>query len=295
MAAALVFAAPAAGWAQGEPLPASATAAGDSTAARGAAGGADSSLSAPLPDRADSGTSMPATGAHEGRTPRTTGNPPPDAALFRLINGRWANPAFDAAMPIITDIDKWKIVIILVWSALVMFGGSKGRWAALVLIPLVAASDQLSSAVIKPLVARMRPCEVLGSVHLWSGADGWITTSSEIIGGYKRSFSFPSSHAANITASMLFLGLVYRRWLPLLLAFAFAVSYSRVYVGVHWPLDSAAGMLVGAALAFAAWWGYKKITGPDDGASGKTCCSSCVCSGTRERPEPPETDRRTEE
>jgi len=257
MAVALAFAAHAAGVATAGPQPAEILAAGDSTAA--------------------------------------PGDPPPDAGLFRLINSRWANPAFDSAMPLITDIDKWKIVIILVWCALVMFGGAKGRWAALMLIPLVAASDQLSSAVIKPLVARMRPCEVLGSVHLWSGADGWITTSSETIGGYKSSFSFPSSHAANITASMLFLGLVYRRWLPVLLAFAFAVSYSRVYVGVHWPLDSAAGMLVGAALALAAWWGYKRIAGPEDGAAGKNCRASCGCAGPCERPEAPETDRRTEE
>ena len=250
--------------------------------------------SASLPAAVDSTAGL---GEHAGA---------PDEGLFRLINGRWVNPAFDIAMPIITDIDKWKIVIILVWSALVMFGGAKGRWAALMLIPLVAASDQLSSAVIKPLVARTRPCEVLGSVHLWRGADGWITTASEAVGGYKRSFSFPSSHAANITASMLFLGLVYRRWLPLLLVFALAVAYSRVYVGVHWPLDSAAGMVLGTALALAAWWGYKRITGAENGAAdengragggsaGKECNSSCGCAGPCERPEPPETDRRTEE
>jgi len=278
LAVAIAVAALAAGGAHAGPQPAAVLAAGDSAAARAA-----------------SDTSTPASVAHEAVTPPAPGDPPPDAGLFRLINGRWANPAFDSAMPLITDIDKWKIVIILLWSALVMFGGSKGRWAALMLIPLVAASDQLSSSVIKPLVARMRPCEVLGGVHLWNGADGWITTSSEVIGGYKRSFSFPSSHAANITASMLFLGFVYRRWLPLLLAFAFAVSYSRVYVGVHWPLDSAAGMLVGAALALAAWWGYKRIAGPDDGASGKDCRQSCGCTGPCERPEAPETERRTEE
>lgn len=278
LAVVLAVSAPAAGGAHAGPQSAAVLAAGDSTAARAA-----------------SDTSMPAIGSPDGATRPAPYDPPPDAGLFRLINGRWANPAFDAAMPIITDIDKWKIVIILVWAALVMFGGSKGRWAALMLIPLVAASDQLSSAVIKPLAARTRPCEVLGSVHLWSGADGWITTSAEAIGGYKRSFSFPSSHAANITASMLFLGLVYRRWLPLLLAFALAVSYSRVYVGVHWPLDSAAGMLVGAALALAAWWGYKRIAAPEACTAGKNDGAGGGCAGRREGPEAPETDRRAEE
>jgi undecaprenyl-diphosphatase len=185
-----------------------------------------------------------------------------DVKAFRLLNGSAANPVFDAIMPVVTDLNRWRIALILIWSMLVIFGRTRGRWAALMLIPIIVVSDQLSSGVAKPFVARMRPCEVLGSVHLWYGPEGWITTPSEVARSFKGSFSFPSSHAANITASMLFLGLVYRRWLAPLLAVAVLVSYSRVYIGVHWPSDVAAGMAIGAAIAGIAYFVFKRLHRP---------------------------------
>lgn len=182
-----------------------------------------------------------------------------DLRAFRFLNSRIRNPLFDAIMPIITDFKKWRVVVLLVWSALVLFGGARGRWAALMLIPLVVASDQISSHILKPLVARVRPCEVLGQIHLWYGKDGWITTPAQVVQSYKSSFSFPSSHAANITASMLFIGLVYRRTLIFTLIFAGLVSLSRIYIGVHWPLDVLSGISLGAILGWFAYFLYQKI------------------------------------
>lgn len=194
-------------------------------------------------------------------TPPVSGIISIDTRIFRLLNTRMTNPVFDYLMPYITDLENWKIILLLVWCSLVIFGKSKGRWAALMLIPLVAASDQICTSLIKPAVGRMRPCEVLGGVHLYTGTGGWIVTPQEVIGGYKSSFSFPSNHAANITSAFLFLGLVYRRWLPLLLLCAAAVSYSRVYVGVHWPSDIIVGAALGTMLGFFAWVLFNKITG----------------------------------
>jgi undecaprenyl-diphosphatase len=182
-----------------------------------------------------------------------------DVKAFRLLNGAAANPVFDAVMPFATDFDKWGVTVILVWCALVIFGKTRGRWAALMLIPIIAASDQLSASVMKPIFERMRPCELIGNVHLWIGTEGWITTPAEVVRSYKNSFSFPSSHATNITASMLFLGLVYRRWLAPLCAVALLVSFSRIYVGVHWPSDVLAGMLIGAAIAVLGYVIFRRF------------------------------------
>jgi len=176
-----------------------------------------------------------------------------DAKAFRFLNGGIANPVFDVIMPFATDFDRWRLVVILIWCALVILGKTRGRWTAFMLIPVIVASDQLSSGVMKHLIERMRPCEVIGGVHLWYGPEGWITTAAEISRSYKPSFSFPSGHAANITASMLFLGLVYRRALAPLLAVALLVSFSRIYIGVHWPSDVLAGMALGAAIAILAY------------------------------------------
>lgn len=183
-----------------------------------------------------------------------------DAKIFRYCNGSIVNPVLDWLMPFMTEFRRWRVFLILVWCWLVLFGKTKGRWAAFMLIPLVAASDQLTASVLKPLTERMRPCEVLGNVHFWYGENGWIWTPAEVVGGFKTSFSFPSTHASNITASMLFLSLVYRRWLPYIcLSIAVLVSFSRIYNGVHWPSDVLGGMLTGAALAWAAYEIFKRV------------------------------------
>ena len=193
-----------------------------------------------------------------------------EVRMFRLLNGRAANPVLDFIMPIVTDFRRNRIVLLLVWAALVLFGGNRGRWAALMLIPLVAATDQLSASVIKPLVGRSRPCELLGGIHLWYGLEGWITTPAEVVRSYKSSFSFPSSHATNITGAMLFLGLTFRKSLWPLLFVAALVSWSRVYIGVHWTSDIIVGMALGALLGWLAWIAFKRIYGSLDrkGSSG---------------------------
>jgi undecaprenyl-diphosphatase len=186
-----------------------------------------------------------------------------DVKVFRFLNTTIANPVFDTVMPFATDFRKWRIFALAAWVALMILGGSKGRWAALLLIPLVAASDQLTSSVLKPLTARLRPCEVLGNVHFWYEGNRWIWTPSEAVGGFKTSFGFPSSHAANFTAAMLFLSLVYRRWVPYVcLPFAGLVSLSRIYTGVHWPSDVLVGIMIGAALAWLAYIGFKRLPTP---------------------------------
>ncbi|MBN1164918.1 MAG: phosphatase PAP2 family protein [Candidatus Krumholzibacteriota bacterium] len=239
----------------------------DITAHRDSSSLPDSSSLSPLttsstatsPDTASPGTMSPgATPPGPVRIDESS----PEVKVFRLLNSGAANGIFDRIMPLVTDFNRSKIVLTLIWAALVLFGRAKGRWVALMLIPLITATDQISASLIKPLVGRLRPCEVLGNVHLWSGPEGWIVTPGEIVRSYKSSFSFPSSHATNITAAMLFLGLAYRKLIVPLLLVAFTVSYSRIYIGVHWPLDVAGGMALGALLAGAAWWLFQKLYRP---------------------------------
>lgn len=161
-----------------------------------------------------------------------------DRSLFLLINKSWANAFFDVLMPFITNADYWMIPLFLFWLALIVFGGPKGRTTALLIVILVALSDQLTSSVIKPWIRRVRPCH---PDHLIEGARYLI--------GLKKSMSFPSSHAANNAAIATLLTVRYPRWKWIPIIIAILVSYSRVYVGVHFPVDVLGGVIIGIGCA----------------------------------------------
>ncbi len=109
-------------------------------------------------------------------------------------------------------------------------------------------ADLISSRLIKPLVARPRPCKVLDHVYYWKKKkDLWLLTTPEK--GYKSSYSFTSSHAANSMAMAFFIGLYYRKYLIWLISFSLLIGISRLYVGVHYPSDVIGGFCVGIFMA----------------------------------------------
>jgi undecaprenyl-diphosphatase len=64
-----------------------------------------------------------------------------------------------------------------------------------------------------------------------------------------HSHSFPSGHSAVAFAAATVLAWLVPRGAPAFLVLALAIGYSRIYVGVHWPLDVAGGALIGVATA----------------------------------------------
>ena len=178
-----------------------------------------------------------------------------DRALFYAVNHGQQNALFDRVMPFMTSEGNWRVPFLLLWLGLLVFGKSRGRAAALLVIPLLALSDQASSHLIKHAIMRLRPCNVLPDVHLLVGCS--------------HSYSMPSSHAANSSAAAFHFAFFYPRWAPAFLFLALLVGYTRVYCGVHYPFDVLVGFLVGfVAVAFIqmayhacrTYYSYRKHT-----------------------------------
>jgi undecaprenyl-diphosphatase len=129
---------------------------------------------------------------------------------------------------------------------LAIFGGKRGRIAIALLIVGITISDQLCNSLIKPLVGRIRPCNVLENIHLLINCN--------------RSFSFPSSHAVNMFTGTIILSHIYQRWKIALIFIAFMVAYSRIYVGVHYPLDVLGGIILGIICAAIVIYTYKLLS-----------------------------------
>jgi undecaprenyl-diphosphatase len=115
-------------------------------------------------------------------------------------------------------------------------------------------------------VLQRRPAVFLATALATLGADALATGLKYLIGRERPyvadplpeplmtthlDLSFPSGHAATSFAGATVLALLVPRLGPALYALAVLVSLSRVYVGVHFPLDIAAGALLGTAVGWA--------------------------------------------
>ena len=154
---------------------------------------------------------------------------------FLLINRVLQNSVFDVLMPILNT----KPYYILPATATVLMLGVRGgrrMWILLaVTLAAVGLSDQ-GANLIKDAIPRTRPCHVISDVHLLVGCT--------------QSMAFPSNHASNMFALATMAWLEFRRWRWVLPALALAMAYSRVYVGVHYPVDVLVGALWGAAIGW---------------------------------------------
>ncbi|MTK54412.1 phosphatase PAP2 family protein [Paludibacter sp.] len=120
---------------------------------------------------------------------------------------------------------------------LVKDNGVKTIWYLIFLGLTILLADNISSAIIKPVVARLRPSH-----------DPSIMNLLHFVHDYKGGmYGFVSSHAANTFGVALFLSLLLRNHLLSGAFFLWAVltSYSRMYLGVHFPVDIIGGMVVG--------------------------------------------------
>ena len=182
-----------------------------------------------------------------------------DTEIFLIFNGHHT-VFLDRFMTLFTDrfiwVPMYAVVLVIMMRAL------PPRKALMYIVALVAAialTDQTCATVIRPLVERLRP----------SNLDNPLSALTQIVGGYRGgSYGFPSCHAANSFALATFLALVVRRrgFVAFIMVWAAVNSYSRLYLGVHYPGDLFVGAVIGSG---SAWLCYSIVRRFDSISSGE--------------------------
>jgi membrane-associated phospholipid phosphatase len=145
-------------------------------------------------------------------------------------------------MPVLTDLQRsvpavsLGICLVAVWIAI---RGRKALAVALLILITTMTADTLNAFVLKQGFARARPNVALPHVQQRSPGSG---------------YSFPSNHATNCFAAASLFSAAYPELGALVFGAAILVAFSRVYVGVHYPLDVLASAFVGILLGRLFWW-----------------------------------------
>lgn len=167
-----------------------------------------------------------------------------DTNLFLFLNGLHL-PFLDPVMVFFSGKLTWlPLYLILIFFLYRKFGW-RVVWPLLGVVLVVTLADQTSVHLFKNVFQRFRPChnpEIKDLIHLAAG---------KCYGKY----GFVSSHAANTFGVAVFLSLIFkRRWFSIsILLWAALVSYSRIYLGVHYPGDIIVGAMLGAVCGYASW------------------------------------------
>lgn len=169
-----------------------------------------------------------------------------DKELLLNINSHH-NAWMDLFMIHITDTLIWAPLYVMFLFFLIKNKKSGSILLILILALLITFTDQIASGVFKPLIHRFRPTH-----------DPELSNLIHVVQGYKGGkYGFFSSHAANIFAFASFSMLLLRNtyYSIAIISWALLISYSRIYLGVHFPLD----ILTGIVFGFASGIGFYKI------------------------------------
>lgn len=159
-----------------------------------------------------------------------------DTQLLLFLNGMH-NSFFDGFMYTFTQIYVWIPFYLSIIYVILKSQKKEGLWIILSLILCIVIADQVSSGFIKNAVQRFRPSHE-------PSLEGLIHSVNAYVGGR---FGFTSSHAANTFSFALLTAIYFRNknFSIAVISWSLINCYTRLYLGVHYPLDIVGGLMVG--------------------------------------------------
>jgi len=176
-----------------------------------------------------------------------------DTQIFLFLNGL-NHPVLDQPMYLMTKEVFWiPLYLLLVWAAYRGYNVKTAIWTVVGVAAVVALGDRISVELFKNVFLRYRPTHHLD-----------IGEMVHTVNGYRGGkYGFVSSHATNSAAIAIFLFMVLRRpfprWAPWIFAWAALFTYTRIYLGVHYPADVVCGALLGIAIGYGVYIPFNRL------------------------------------
>lgn len=172
-----------------------------------------------------------------------------DADLFLYLNNA-GSESWDKFWMILTD--QWLAIPLYVILALMILWktGFKSAVISGAMILATVVVTYIISYLLKNGVARLRPCNVY---DIYTE----IRFPLKEIGKGCGTYGFVSSHATVATGMIVLIGMILKKYfkfiMPVLMVWLLLFSYSRIYLGKHYPGDIIAGFIIGVIIGFTAY------------------------------------------
>lgn len=169
-----------------------------------------------------------------------------DFSILYWIQDNLRNSFMDFVMPLFSNLQDGGLIWISI--AVVMLFFKRTRYCGIAVLFAMGIDTLITEVGIKNVVCRVRPCNLVDDVNM--------------LVEKPTSYSFPSNHSASAFAGAVAVMLTIKKKAWTIPAFVFSgiISFSRMYVFVHFPSDVFAGILLGSAVAVLVCF-LMKITG----------------------------------